>query len=290
MKLSVTPNDNIQNLLDQIPLSETIHLYLADGFYYQKLTLRHPNMIIEGESHDAIITHDDHALKFHQDGLLMNTFRTQTVLVVGDSITLRNLTILNTSGKGEKIGQAIALSSYGDNTVIDNCVLKSTQDTVFFGPLPEDLCKRYTHILAKEELSLRPLKHFVFRSTIEGDIDFIFGSSDAFFDNCTIISNGNGYITAPSTHPKSSFGLVFNDCIFQSKGDFKVILGRPWRSGGSSIFIHSKFRSSIDQNRFDDWSKPFYHFYETPYVSSIHSKPLPEAMLNSILEIIANKR
>lgn len=290
MQLTVTPNDNIQYLLDQIPLDETITLFLTNGIYHQKITLRHHHLVMIGESHQAVLSYNDHALKFHSDGLLMNTFRTQTLLILGDHITIKNLTIQNTSGKGQKIGQAIALSTYGDETRIQNCILKSTQDTLFLGPLPEDLRSRYTHILAEEELSARPLTHYVFDTIIEGDIDFIFGSSDAFFDHCTIISNGNGYVTAPSTHPKSSFGLVFNECQFKSIGSFQILLGRPWRSLGRATFIHSKFEYPVLPNRYDDWDKPAYFFKELPYVSSIHSKPVSELMFKSILEIIASKR
>lgn len=288
LKLSV--NDQIQEILDQIPSSEPVEIHLSDGFYKQKLTLRHPGLKLIGESLNTIISYDDHALTFHADGLLMNTFRTQTVLVLGDNITLSNLTIENTSGTGPKIGQAIALSTYGNETIISNCVLKSTQDTLFLGPLPSDLITRYDHILSLGERHNRPLKQFIFDSTIIGNIDFIFGGSDAFFDHCTIISNGSGYITAPSTHPKSSFGLVFNECKFQSLGDFKIVLSRPWRSGGKAIFIDSTFTMPVAQERFMDWDKPVFENYETPYIYHPLSKPLPETMKIEIKSLIAMKR
>lgn len=288
MKLIFNPSDDIQAKLDSIPLDEKLEIILNPGTYHQRLILRHPYMHVYGK--DAIITSSEHALSFHKDGLLNNTFRTQTVLVLGDHITLENLTIMNESGKGEKIGQAIALSTYGDDTLIKGCTLKSTQDTLFFGPLPSDLSSRYSHILCEAERHQNPLKHYVFDSTIIGDVDFIFGSSDAFIDHCTIISNGSGYIAAPSTHPKSSFGLVFNACTFKQTGHFNVILGRPWRSGGKALFKDSTFLEPISLTRFNDWDKPMYHFYETPYFSCIHSKPLPETMATSIMEIIALKR
>ncbi len=288
--IKLTPKDDIQAILDGYPLETKLEVHLSNGFYKQKLTLRHPHIKLIGESHDTIISFDDHALKFHADGLLMNTFRTQTVLVLADHVTLTNLTIENTSGTGPKIGQAIALSSYGDDTLIQNCMLKSTQDTVFFGPLPSDLILRYDHILSAGELIHRPLRQFIFDSTIIGNIDFIFGGSDAFFDHCTIISNGSGYIAAPSTHPKSSFGLVFNGCRFQSLGQYNIVLSRPWRSGGKAIFIDSTFTMPISTERYMDWDKPYFENYETPYVPHPWSKPLPETMKLKISEIIAEKR
>lgn len=289
-QIKLTPQDDIQAILDSYPLDAKLEVYLSNGFYKQKLTIRHPNLKLIGESHDAIISFDDHALTFHADGLLMNTFRTQTVLIVADHVMLSNLTIENSSGTGPKIGQAIALSSYGNETMIQNCVLKSTQDTVFFGPLPSDLISRYDHILSGLELINRPLRQFIFDSTIIGNIDFIFGGSDAFFDHCTIISNGSGYISAPSTHPKSSFGLVFNGCSFQSLGQYNIVLSRPWRSGGKAIFIDSTFNMPIALERYMDWDKPYFEHYEIPYVPHPLSKPLPETMKISISEIIAEKR
>ncbi|MDX9807269.1 MAG: pectinesterase family protein, partial [Acholeplasma sp.] len=289
-QIKLTPQDDIQAILDSYPLDAKLEVYLSNGFYKQKLTIRHPDLKLIGESHDAIISFDDHALTFHADGLLMNTFRTQTVLIVADHVMLSNLTIENTSGAGPKIGQAIALSSYGNETMIQNCVLKSTQDTVFFGPLPSDLISRYDHILSGLELINRPLRQFIFDSTIIGNIDFIFGGSDAFFDHCTIISNGSGYISAPSTHPKSSFGLVFNGCSFQSLGQYNIVLSRPWRSGGKAIFIDSTFNMPIALERYMDWDKPYFEHYEIPYVPHPLSKPLPETMKLSISEIIAEKR
>lgn len=289
-QIKLTPQDDIQAILDSYSLDTKLEVYLTNGFYKQKLKIKHPYLKLIGESHDTIISFDDHALTFHADGLLMNTFRTQTVLILADHVMLTNLTIENTSGTGPKIGQAIALSSYGNETIIQNCVLKSTQDTVFFGPLPSDLILRYDHILSGRELDNRPLRQFIFDSTIIGNIDFIFGGSDAFFDHCTIISNGSGYISAPSTHPKSSFGLVFNGCSFQSLGQYNIVLSRPWRSGGKAIFIDSTFNMPIALERYMDWDKPYFENYEIPYVPHPLSKPLPETMKLSISEIIAEKR
>lgn len=290
IKLKLSPKDDIQSILDSYPLDSLLEVELSPGFYHQKLTLRHHHLTLIGNPNETIISYDDHALKFHADGLLMNTFRTQTVLILGDNIRLSHLIIENTSGTGPKIGQAIALSMYGNDTVIENCVLKSTQDTVFFGPLPSDLITRYDHILSNQELLDRPLRHFIFDSTIVGNIDFIFGSSDAFMDHCTIISNGNGYISAPSTHPKSSFGLVFNQCRFESLEPYNIVLSRPWRSGGKVTFIDARFNTPISETRYVDWDKPVFENYELPYVPHPLSKPLPETRLKDIIDIIAKKR
>lgn len=44
---------------------------------------------------------------------------------------------------------------------------------------------------------------------IEGNVDWIFGSAQAVFDDCDIVANGDGYVTAASTESTRSTGYVF---------------------------------------------------------------------------------
>lgn len=58
--------------------------------------------------------------------------------------------------------------------------------------------------------------------------DFIFGAATAHFENCTINSKSNSYITAASTSPGVQFGYVFKQCRFTADdGVGHVYLGRP---------------------------------------------------------------
>lgn len=73
-----------------------------------------------------------YARKLHQDGRPYGTFRTYAMLVTGNRVVLKNLTIANTSGPGDKVGQAIALYGDGDELQIENCRILGHQDTLFW--------------------------------------------------------------------------------------------------------------------------------------------------------------
>lgn len=72
---------------------------------------------------------------------------------------------------------------------------------------------------------------------IEGTTDFIFGKSTAWFENCTIHSKQNSYITAAATPENVTYGYVFNKCrLTADDGVEKVYLGRPWRPYAAVLF------------------------------------------------------
>ena len=66
---------------------------------------------------------------------------------------------------------------------------------------------------------------------IEGHVDFIFGTASAVFENCTIHSKGQGYVTAHfRTSTEENTGFVFHRCRLTGENTGAgVYLGRPWR-------------------------------------------------------------
>ena len=96
-------------------------LILEDKEYFEKVVIDKEGITIEGKN-NAIIVYNDYAEKIHQDGRPYITFRTYTVLVKANNVTLKNLTIKNTAGYGKEIGQAVALSLYANNIKIINFV------------------------------------------------------------------------------------------------------------------------------------------------------------------------
>ncbi|MDO9629539.1 MAG: pectinesterase family protein [Acholeplasmataceae bacterium] len=275
ISLHLKPRDNIQEILDGYPLNEGITIYLEPGIYNQKLRLKHNHLkIIGSTSSESIITNNDYSYKMHEDGLLYNTFRTSTLMILGDYCELHHLTIKNHAGSGLTIGQAVALTLYGNHTRVINCKILGNQDTIFLGPLPKDLSVRYDHFLPLEERHTKHLHHFFTSCYIEGDVDYIFGSGTALFDQSTIVSIGKGYIAAPSTYEEFSYGIIFNQSKIINKSTDPIILARPWREFGSAIFHQCIFEGFISPFRFDSWDKANFRFYETPYVPTLLSKVL----------------
>lgn len=277
ISLHLKPEDNIQSILDGYPLDVKIEVFLEAGVYHQKLRLKHDHLMIQGsKTGETKISNADYSYKMHADGLLYNTFRTQTVMILGDHVTLSHLSIENASGRGLTIGQAVALTLYGNHTRLDHITLIGCQDTLFIGPLPKDLCERYDHFLPLEERKSLPSEHLITNSTIYGDVDFIFGSGTAYFSNCHIIATAQSYITAPSTYQDVPYGFVFVDCIIESTTQAPVTLARPWREYGSVHFIDCTFKGLFSEHRYDAWDKTNFRFFESPYQGHHLSNPIQE--------------
>jgi pectinesterase len=275
ISIKLKPQDNIQEILDGYPLNEEITVFLASGTYTQKLRLKHNHLkLIGSKAGETIITFSDYSYKMHKDGLLYNTFRTSTVMILGDHVLLENLTIQNESGSGLTIGQAVALTLYGNHTRVVNCKLLGHQDTIFLGPLPVDLTIRYDQFLPIEERLTNHLHHYFEKCYVEGDVDYIFGSGTALFNQCVIVSIGKGFIAAPSTYEEFQYGIIFSHSRIINRSSEPVILARPWREFGSTYFIHCEFEGLFSSQRYDAWDKSNLRFFEYPYIPSLLSKEL----------------
>lgn len=211
-------------------------IFVKKGTYKEKLILPSwlTNIEICGEDRDnTIITYDDHANVFIPGtDRKMGTFRTYTVRVDGNDITFRNITIENNAAR---LGQAVALHTQGDRLAFVSCRILGNQDTVYTGGINTRLYFKDCHI--------------------EGTTDFIFGPSTAWFENCTILSRTDSYITAASTPQDVEYGYVFNRCkIVAAEGVSKVYLGRPWRPYAHTLFMNCQLGKHILPVGWHNWS------------------------------------
>jgi len=270
----VTPKDDLQSVLDQAPAGAVIHL--SEGIFRQKILLRTQNLTLIGAGADkSVLIWNDHARKPHPIGYEYNTFRTYTLAVCADGVTLRNLAIVNDALSPEVKGQEIALSVLGDNFHMDNCRLRSTQDTLFAGPLPDDLIGRYEGFLLDSLRRGGHLRQFYKDCLIEGTVDFIFGCGDAIFENCQIRSlcdaRNIGYIAAPAHELRQQQGYFFRACHFTCQDGVapgSIYLARPWRDYGLCRFENCTYGPHIAAVGFDKWSgtsrDQTARFYESP--------------------------
>ena len=211
-------------------------IFVKKGTYKEKLIVPSwlTNIEICGEDRDnTIITYDDHAnVYIPGTDRKMGTFRTYTVRVDGNDITFRNITIENNAAR---LGQAVALHTQGDRLTFVNCRILGNQDTVYTGGINTRLYFKDCHI--------------------EGTTDFIFGPSTAWFENCTILSRTDSYITAASTPQDVEYGYVFNRCkIVAAEGVSKVYLGRPWRPYAHTLFMNCQLGKHILPVGWHNWS------------------------------------
>ncbi|WP_235893247.1 pectinesterase family protein [Flavobacterium franklandianum] len=215
--------------------SERITIFVKNGVYYEKVKIHswNPKISLIGESREkTIITYDDY---FNKINIGRNsTFHTYTVLVEGNDFIAKNLTIQNTSGE---VGQAVALNVNADRVIISNCSLLGNQDTLY--------------------TSGEGSKNYFKDCYIEGTTDFIFGDATVLFENCTIHSKSNSYITAASTPQNTAFGYVFKNCKLTADPKVtKVYLGRPWRIYAKAVFINCEMGNHITPDGWHNWSKP----------------------------------
>jgi len=207
-------------------------ILVREGIYYEKIVI--PDYVrdlkIVGESKEnTIISNHDHALINN-----MGTFRTYTMQIRGNDITLENITIENNA---PIVAQAVALHTEGDRIILKNCRLLGNQDTVYTGG---ENAKLYFH-----------------DCHIEGTTDFIFGPSTAWFENCRIFCKKNSYITAASTPEDVKFGYIFNHCTLTVADEVtSVYLGRPWRPYAMTLFMHCELPKEINPLGWDNWRNP----------------------------------
>jgi len=157
-----------------------------------------------------------------KDLAALGTYGSSTVWVQADGFQARNLTIENsfnrdgglvrkectgdhcpdTTGGSRVHHQAVALRVDGaDRAQFERVRLLGLQDTLFLSS------KDYANTV----------RSFFHKSYVEGDVDFIFGDTIAYFQDCEVKQIGGraaSYALAPDTSRRARYGMVFNGCRF----------------------------------------------------------------------------
>lgn len=271
--IQLTPADDLQRVFDSLTKPATV--YLARGVYKQKVEIRTNNLVIVGDGPETtVLTYGDYAKKPHPDGRDYTTFRSYTLCVTGENVILKNLTVENSNTDTEKSGQCVALSVNSKRFRAENVDIKSTQDTLFCAPFPDDLVIRYSGLIEnspyyagfipKRQLFIEGTPVHVFDNCrIYGTVDYVFGCARAFFKSCEFISlkdsRGVGYVAAPAHALTEQFGFTFIDCAFSSGGaaEGTCYLARPWRDFGKCNFINCRVGSHISPLLFDKWNQTY---------------------------------
>lgn len=221
MTVIVKEDQSLNEVLASNPTDETMVVVLPkDAVYREKVHCRANNIVVMGNG--SRIVWGDHNGQTPGFG----TADSATLTVHSVNAVFQNLTVENDFDyptqrvkqveMAKKSGlQAVALytAPEADLVSFDHCTFLGYQDTLFTD--------------SKRSLFLE--------CRIEGCVDFIFGASTADFHNCEIVSNGAGFIAAPSTRAETESGLSFYDCNLtctDNVADGLVYLARPWHPGG----------------------------------------------------------
>ncbi|MEC6747977.1 pectinesterase family protein [Marinilactibacillus sp. XAAS-LB27] len=246
--------------LEKLPKTDSwTTMYILDGVYEERVTMTLSKIRLIGIGH-VVIKYNAYARQKDSSGMEIGTFETATVHLEGTDIHLENLTLENTAGQGEVVGQALALYANCDTSTFKNCQLKAHQDTLFCPHLPS--ARKDGSAFQGKRIAYEQYRQVFSQCEIEGTVDFIFGGATAYFDRCVIKSKNRdsgkeSYITAASTPEKQAFGFVFNECfLIAEAGSSQVYLGRPWRPHAHVRFQQCYMSGHIHIDRWHDWGKP----------------------------------
>jgi pectinesterase len=244
-RLTILVKPGIYHELVYVPPT-TIPITLVGGSADAKDTVISANL-------DAAIAGADYARKFGaqfaqtlpaivamygavKDKPMVETVGSAIVWIRGDGFQARNITFENAYNKDRGDAreecppggcattlvngtmqvvhhQAVALMVDGaDRVQFENTRLIGYQDTLFLKAAADGVTAR----------------SFFDRSYIEGDVDFIFGDTTAYFYRSEIKSLGDrstSYMAAPSTNYLTRYGFVFDSCRFTNDGSANALKG-----------------------------------------------------------------
>jgi pectinesterase len=226
----------VQAAIDALPEHATtrVTIYLKPGIYKERLLFPKEKPFVTLLGDDAaktVITFNNTHNTLGPDGKILSTSKSASVFIYGSDFLAKNVTFENSAGP---VGQALAINIYGDRAIFLNCRFLGWQDTV---------------------MTNRNRQYFR-DCYISGHVDFIFGAATVFFENCEIHCRNKGSITAASTTQPAPYGYVFDHCKITSEAPAgSVVLGRPWRPYGATIFLDTEMADCIKPEGWDDWGE-----------------------------------
>ena len=162
-------------------------IHIAVGTYKERLEIKQAHISFIGtDVKQTKITYSDGALDLMPEGDKRGTFRTQSVFIDADDFYARNISFCNEAGQGNKVGQALAVYADGDHLIFEDCRFDGYQDTLFTAPLPKKEKQAGGFKGPKEFAPRRMGRHLYKNCYIAGNVDFIFGSAIAYFENCEL--------------------------------------------------------------------------------------------------------
>ncbi|MEI9806833.1 MAG: pectinesterase family protein [Bacteroidota bacterium] len=240
----------VQAAINAAPTGLTVPyiIFIKNGKYKEKITIpsNKPFLQLVGESvGNVILYYTDGASDPLPGGGTVGTQNSASFTVNANDFSAFNITFSNTYGDGT---QAVAVLVNADRAVFKNCRFLGNQDTLYI----------------KGNGTPR---HYFKNCYIDGNVDFIFGSSIAVFDSTVVYpksrtTSGSSYITAANTPPGQAYGYVFRDCkIPNNTGATSYVLGRPWQNSTGSVpltnnkvvFLNTMMGTSIAPEGWSIW-------------------------------------
>ena len=231
----------VQAAINAVPSGQTVpyRIFIKNGKYREKITVPSTKTFVQliGESvANTFVYYDDPAT-------VLGTQNSASFSVNANDFSAFNITFANTFGDGS---QAVAVLVNADRAAFKNCRFLGNQDTLYL------------------KGSGTPRAYFKY-CYIDGNVDFIFGSSVAYFDSCVVYaktrpSTTSSFITAPNTPTGQAYGFVFKDAkLYNNVGTTSYYLSRPWPSPSEAatrqkcVFLSATLSSHIQAAGWTTW-------------------------------------
>lgn len=224
--VDATPDGRIQPWL----------IFVKNGTYkgHVDIPSSKPYINLIGQSRDSVIISDARisgTSSVYPDSVVYGVDPGATVVVKSANCFFENICFENKFGYDNVSGpQALALYTTNDRIILNNCWLRSYQDT---------------YLTTYGSVSNR---HYLKKCRIEGAVDFIYGGGDVLFDQCQIYCRRatGGYIVAPGHLPGSKWGYVFDNCTIDGpSSSYTTYLGRPWANSPMASFFNTVCKIGI---------------------------------------------
>jgi polygalacturonase len=255
---------SVQRAIEVAPDKGAV-ISIAPGTYREVLTIDKSHIHLRSPYTDAsktVIVFDKSA------GTAGGTTKSATVNVTGDDFLAENLTFQNDFNAHHAQvpagSQALAVNVTGDRAVFRNMHLLGNQDTLYAA-----------NKKCSAGATCPPSRQYFTHCLIAGNVDFIFGDSKAFFEQCEIRSTAHngGYLTAQSKiSAEQDSAYVFDHCKLTAEpGVGRVFLGRPWRPYAKVIFLNTEMGAHIDPAGWHEWHAGETKSLETAYYAEYNS-------------------
>ncbi|HET9173154.1 MAG TPA: pectinesterase family protein [Actinospica sp.] len=242
---------SVQAAVNAVPAdsSTTYTIKIAAGTYHEQVTVPSNKPNVEflgatGNPANVVISDDIASGTPKAGGGTYGTEGSATVTVNAADFTAKYVTFKNSFNPSKHPSitakQAVALNADGDRQTYVDDVFYGHQDTLLgWGSTPSST-----------------LRNYFYGSTVEGDVDFIFGDNAMVFDHSTIeiLDDGfsnEGAITAAATYSANRYGiLVANSTVTTANTSTSWWLGRPWEPASGMVpqvlFRNTALPAAID--------------------------------------------
>jgi hypothetical protein len=226
----------IQAAIDAAPAGRAIPwlIFVKNGTYsgHVDIPSTKPYINLIGQSRDSVIISAARLSGASSDSATVYSVDPgASVVVKAANCYFENICFENKYGYDHNTGpQALALYTTNDRVILNNCWLRSYQDT---------------YLTAYGNVAYR---HYLKNCRIEGAVDFIYGGGDVYFDKCTIFCkrSSGGYIVAPSHQTGTKWGYVFSNCTIDgTDASYTTYLGRPWSNRPMTSFFNTTCKINI---------------------------------------------